>query len=110
MDPKQLQPLLDMPPPSNGAELQQFICAANWMRMAIPDFNQMVEPLTTLLEETLTIAGRRTKTGAPKISLMQQWNPAHDDCYAKVKRALAESVTLAHPHPEKLFCLFTDAS
>ena len=34
-DPRNLSGLLYMQPPTNGAELQQFVCAAGWMRQCI---------------------------------------------------------------------------
>ena len=41
--------LTEVKPPKNGAQLQQFICAVNWMRTAIPDFNMLVAPMQQLL-------------------------------------------------------------
>lgn len=110
MDTRQLQPLLDMPHPPEEAELQQFVSTANWMRMVIREFNRKVGPLCNLLEEILSDAGRRTKSAAAKVSLEGRWTNVHINAFEELKRALVESVTLAHPDDDKLVCLFTDAS
>ena len=51
MDPKNLETLVHMQPPSMGDHLQQLICAANWMRTAIPDFTNHTRPLAEALEK-----------------------------------------------------------
>ena len=111
MDPRNLRALLDMPAPANGAQLQQFVCAANWMRSTIPEFNKRLEPLTALLEEVLNKAGARKKRKAAKIKLTGTlWTAEHQQTFDIVKKSLAHSVTLAHVDARKLLCLFTDAS
>lgn len=44
-DPKRIQALCALAEPTNGKELQQFICALNWMRMSIPGYNVLVAPM-----------------------------------------------------------------
>lgn len=111
LDPSRLDALINMPKPSTGDQLLQFLCAANWMRTVIPNFNALVEPLHEVLEEVFENCLRRTKQCAAKISMSEtRWNEAHDSVFEEVKIALKESVTLAHPDPRKALCLFTDAS
>eukprot|EP00644_Phytophthora_capsici_P005004 jgi/Phyca11/96647/e_gw1.1.158.1 len=40
-DPARIDALRQMPVPSTGQELQQFICALNWMRTSLPAFNKL---------------------------------------------------------------------
>jgi RNase H-like domain found in reverse transcriptase len=111
-DPRRAQGLLDMSMPVSGADLQQFVCALNWMRTAIPSFTQLVSPLQRLLEAVyVAAAGTRTRTAVAKISLSQVgWDGSHTDAMQACKDALQHSVTLAHPSPSKRLCLYTDAS
>jgi hypothetical protein len=37
---------VEMPEPVTGQELQQFVCAANWMRSVIPQFTSLIQPLS----------------------------------------------------------------
>lgn len=50
-NPRHLSTLRSMLDPGNAAELQQFLCAANWMRGAIPNFSTAVAPLHDVLED-----------------------------------------------------------
>ena len=72
MDLRTLKGLLEMPVPSEGAQLQQSVCAANWMRRAIPKFSRRLQILTSLLEEVLTMAGGRTNGMSAKIRLRKK--------------------------------------
>ena len=111
LDPGRLDTLLNMQTPNNGSELQQFLCAANWMRMAIPQYTKNVAVLSDLLECIYSKANKRTKRAVAKVSLKEAgWNKGHDKAFTRVKKALAEAVRLAHPDHSKAFCLFTDAS
>ena len=111
LDPRRLQALLDMPEPANGAQLQQFVCAANWMRSAIPNFNGMVAILHRAMECVYDRAPKRSKRAVAQIKLDEDlWGEAERRCFESMKEALANSVTLSHPDHSKLLCLFTDAS
>ena len=50
MDPTRLQSSLDLSLPRTGADLQEFVCAANWMQTVIPKFTKVIELLAKLLE------------------------------------------------------------
>ena len=109
LDPRRLKALLAISQPTT--ELQQFVCAANWMRTAIPRFNELIEPLSVILEEVYSMAGRRTRKSVQRISLNHtSWNTEHLRSFTAVKEALHQAATLAHPDESKLLCLFTDAS
>jgi Reverse transcriptase (RNA-dependent DNA polymerase) len=57
-DPKGLQTLKEMHTPETVADLYQFVCAMNWMRVSIPDYAQLMAPLTFLMEAVHKLAGR----------------------------------------------------
>ena len=49
LDPRRIPASLEITESSTGADLQQFVCATNWMRYAIPTFNKLIDPLFSLL-------------------------------------------------------------
>jgi hypothetical protein len=59
--PIRIQGLLDMQTPQTAAELQQFLCACNWMRASIPRYNELVSELTSLMELCMSKSGSRKK-------------------------------------------------
>jgi RNase H-like domain found in reverse transcriptase/Reverse transcriptase (RNA-dependent DNA polymerase)/Integrase zinc binding domain/Integrase core domain len=111
-DPRRIQGLLDMPPPTTGADLQQFICAINWMRTAIPSFSTLTAPLHNLLECVYSVTGgKRTKTAVARILLSGAgWREMHTEAFKSCQNALSHAATLAHPSRDKRVCLYTDAS
>jgi hypothetical protein len=110
-NPDRVQALQQLPSPSTGSDLQQFICAVNWMRTSIPGFNKLVQPLQALMERVYAAAGGRTKRKAAKVSLLDVgWCVEHDNCLSTLKSALSNMVMLSHPDPEKRLCVYTDAS
>lgn len=110
-DPARIDALTSLPPPTTGQELQQFICAMNWMRMFIPAFNKLTAPLTELMERVYALAGGRKKNQVRKVFLEDaSWSETEETCLDQCKSALAHALQLAHPDPQKRLCVFTDAS
>lgn len=109
-DPRHLQSLIDMRRPTTANQLQQFLCATNWMRTSIPEYSKKISPLHELMECCYKKAGKRTKRSVAKISLVGLWGAKHDDAICNVKNHLAHAVSLAHPKDNRDLCLFTDAS
>jgi Reverse transcriptase (RNA-dependent DNA polymerase)/RNase H-like domain found in reverse transcriptase len=111
-DPRRVQGLRHMSPPQVGADLQQFICALNWMRTSLPAFTTMIAPLHCLMEKVYVRAGnKRTKAPVAKISLGDAGGTEeHTQCSQACQSALEHAVTLAHTSLEKRVCLYTDAS
>ncbi|KAF0752298.1 hypothetical protein AaE_006093 [Aphanomyces astaci] len=60
-DPERIKALQDLKMPVTGRDLQQFICAMNWMRMSITKYNVIVQPITELLESVYKAAGGRIR-------------------------------------------------
>jgi RNase H-like domain found in reverse transcriptase/Integrase zinc binding domain len=111
-DPVRVKALQCLPVPTTGADLQQYICALNWMRASLPGYNALVHPLSQLMEKVYAAAGgKRTKQGAAKVLLKDiGWRSEHETCLEKTKGALDRVVELAHPDPERRICVFADAS
>ncbi|KAF0711038.1 hypothetical protein As57867_005399, partial [Aphanomyces stellatus] len=111
-DPARVEALQQLPPPVTGADLQQYVCAINWMRMSIPGYNVLVQPLTELLERVFAASGgKRTKQAAASVLLADVgWSDVHVECLAKTKAVLGNVVELCHPDPLQRICVFADAS
>lgn len=108
--PRQLEALLNMRTPEFAADLQQFMCASNWMRSSIPAYSNTVAPLHTLLEACYNKAGKRTKQSIKKISLTGLWGRDHETSFRTVQNQIAQSTRLAHRKDTNSMSLFTDAS
>jgi hypothetical protein len=63
------------------------------------------------LEVICTATGSRKKTALKRFALADfEWGTEQDAAFMGCKEALRKIVTLAHPDPDKVFCLYTDAS
>ena len=67
--PDRVSGLVNMSLPKTGAELQQFLCAINWMRGNIPEYSALTAPLYALLEQAMRVADSRKKTKLHTIAL-----------------------------------------
>lgn len=69
--PSRTKALAQMPLPVDGAQLYQFLSAANWMRSSIPDYATLAAPLQVILEQVLAkVPGnKRKKKPCTKITL-----------------------------------------
>eukprot|EP00644_Phytophthora_capsici_P005172 jgi/Phyca11/96115/e_gw1.1.1847.1 len=106
-DPARIDTLRAMPYPTTAGELQQFVCAINWMRESIVDFARQVAPLQHRLDAALADTKRTKRVAAGiKIELTREECTAFDE----VKEMLATSATLAFSNDSATTCLFTDAS
>lgn len=83
--------------PESGAQLQQFFCALQWVKTAIPNFPAMVDPLHRFMENVYGCANVRTKRGVSKDLLLAiGWDKKGSDAFHRCRAALADQVTLAH--------------
>ncbi|POM80529.1 LOW QUALITY PROTEIN: Hypothetical protein PHPALM_1626 [Phytophthora palmivora] len=106
-DPARIESLSALPYPSTAGELQQYICAINWMRESLVDYARQVAPLQRKLDESLART-RRTKRAAAGISI--ELDTAEKAAFDNVKDMLASAVTLSFPDDTATTCLLTDAS
>ena len=109
-NPRNLQALLSLLRPNTAADLQQFICADNWMRPAIPNYAAEVAPLHQLTESCYEKKGKRTKRSMVGISLTGLWGEQHDAAFTLIKTQIARSTKLSYVQDGHHTCLYTDAS
>ncbi len=109
--PRHFDSLVSMKKPTMAGELQQLLCATNWMRSSIPNYSEVIEPLHNLMEEVYSRAGgKRTKRAVRNLSITAEWGATHDVAFRAIIKQLAAAVKLSHPKSEFELCLFTDAS
>jgi hypothetical protein len=106
-DPARIATLRAMPYPNTAGELQQFLCAINWMREILMDYARQVSPLQHRLDEALAKT-RRTKRVTAGISI--ELSTDEKAAYDIVKDMLASAATLAFPDDSATTCLLTDTS
>ena len=75
-------------------DVRAFFGLASYYRKFVQNFASIAEPLSAL-----------TKKG-----VRFSWSPKAQEDFERLKRALAETVTLAYPQPHQTFILDTDAS
>ena len=110
LDPRRIDGLLSMQRPETAGDLQLFICAINWMRKGIPEYNKKVGPLQTLLL-TLTKNHGSNKKALEKVQLGPDiWTPEVHNMFEEIKRLIADRVTLSHLDPDMRLCVNTEAS
>lgn len=109
-DPRRIDGIQNMDSPTTGAQLQQFVCAMQWMRSAIPTFTTIIRPLSDFLEIVYDNAGKRTKLAVTRVQLRNiGWGKAEDDAFENCKQALEHQTTLAHRNDSCRLCVYTDA-
>lgn len=84
-----------MLPPTTGSEIQQFICAMQWVKQGIPCFSEIVEPLHRFMEMVYTRRDKRTKRSVSSIRITDLgWGDSEVDIFERCKHAVATKATL----------------
>ena len=97
--------------PQTAGDLQQALCAMNWMRSHLPRYNDIVAPLQCFLEVIYQQLGSRKKRVIKSKALSKfGWTSHHTDAWHQCMNMLKNSVKLAYPDDTKALCIFTDAS
>ena len=103
--------LRNMTMPETAAELAQFVYCCLWMALTIPEFNKRAAPLTDILEQAYSKAGKRTAKTIRKVRLSTlSWGTDHHQSFKYLQDSLENAVRLSYPDPKKVSCIFTDAS
>lgn len=100
-----------MEPSTSGAHLQQFICALQWVKQAIPKFTELVKPLQDLIKRVYDHTDKRTKRTVSRVPpAAVGWVEIKMNAFESCKTALASQVTLAPHDPSQRLFVYTDAS
>ncbi|GMF25827.1 unnamed protein product [Phytophthora fragariaefolia] len=106
-DPARLHALATLPLPSTGADLQQFLCAAGWLRDTLLDYARVARPLHDKLESVLATVGRTRRMAA---GVVLNWADDERAAFEALKSLITSSQPLAFPSADSDVCVFTDAS
>ena len=107
-DKELLEGLVKLQRPRTAADLQRFLCAANWIRTSIPDYAKAVGRLQKkLLACKKAVNSQKTSRLRHKIL---DWTSQDEEAFLRLKLIISRSVTLNHPDEAKTMCLFSDAS
>jgi len=89
-----IRSIQDWPVPKCVRDVRAFFGLASYYRKFVQNLASIADPLSAL-----------TKKG-----VRFSWSPEAQKAFERLKRALAETVTLAYPQPDQTFILDTDAS
>ncbi|GKT18903.1 Retrovirus-related Pol polyprotein from transposon 17.6, partial [Aduncisulcus paluster] len=95
VDPKRLEVMRQISPPTSLKELQALVGKLNFLREFIPDYSRAAEPLTRIMRKGYSIS---------------EWKEEQSTAWAKILDLLERQLTLEHPSLEGSFILRTDAS
>jgi hypothetical protein len=98
-DDQMVDGLTSLAPPQNAADLQRFICAANWLRPNLPGFAKAINPLQNVLKDCSRSA-KSSKSRKLK-SILLNWTDENQRAFDSVKNLLKQMVTLAHYDSQK---------
>jgi len=96
IDPQEekIKSIQDWPVPKCVRDVRAFFGLASYYRRFVKNFASIAEPLSALTQKGVRF----------------HWSPEAQQAFEHLKRALAETVTLAYPQPNQTFILDTDAS
>ena len=105
--PKKVQAVLTLKPPTNVKELRHFLGMVQYYQDMWAKRSEMLAPLTDLVGECgETKTTRKNKTKKKP----WRWGPIHQKAFDDVKATIAKEVVLAYPDFSKVFEIYTDAS
>ena len=93
-DPRKTEAILEMPDPTDVAELRRFLGMVNYLGRYLQNLSLVLQPVTELLEKD------RAWT----------WGPPQVSAVARVKEMLTSAPTLAYFDPDKATTVSADAS
>lgn len=97
--------------PKNGVQLQQRLCAPQWMRRYIPEFSKRNALLLHLLETVYSTAGRQKEQAVVYASLTDiECTADRLQVWENCQHSLGHQVQIAHCDVSKELFVFTDAS
>jgi hypothetical protein len=80
-----IESLLSLPEPENAANLQKFLCGANWIRSSIPEYAMEVAPLQELMGEIMRTTGLAKRSKLKSVQLKEIWKEEHSKCFERIK-------------------------
>lgn len=111
INPRRMNVLLNMQPPTTGAHQQQFLCALQWVKTATHELKKITRYIHEFTDRVCETAGKRTKLRISSFSLASiGWGEQDMKEFEACKTDLAQQTTLAHRDESSRICVYTDAS
>ena len=112
-DPEKVKAFHTMSPPQTFYQVRQLIGFLNFNAMMVPKLSIMLHPITQLLQNLPTGAGKKPRPNTPPPAcelLGDRWSTEQQNAFDSIRDALTNAVAVAYPDPHGLFVLSTDAS
>jgi hypothetical protein len=94
-DPTRITALQNLTTPKTGGNLQQFVCAMNWVRMSMKNYAPTMAPLLSLMESIYKNVKSRKKQRVAKFPLDKAgWSSMHDQAWQNCRDMLCNSLAL----------------
>lgn len=93
-DPEKLQAMLQLPVPKSVKEVRRVVGTFSWYRRFVPEFANLIPPLTALLKKSNKFV----------------WTHSCDDAFKRLKEYLISAPVLSCPNYDLPFVVETDAS
>ena len=113
-DPERIRGLVEMRRPDIVGELMQFLQAANWMRLSLPNMAEIVSPLRAFLERKLKGTTRTKRVASRKGISEEDWSEEIQTAWQSSRELLEDTVqsnfreqnfrVLLFPNASNLFC------
>jgi hypothetical protein len=94
VDPSKVKDILEWKPPTTVHQVRSFLGLAGYYRRFIPDFLELVKPITSLLKKDVKF----------------NWSSKCDEAFKQLKTLLTTAPVLAQPDITKPFDVYCDAS
>ena len=110
-DPARIEAIQEMPEPKTLRDLQQFIWAANWMRMSVPEYARKMMPLEVIKKKAEERQKHLQSRCPSAVKLRRtEWDAEASRAFENMRQALIKHVELAYPKEGCVVCCFPDAS
>jgi hypothetical protein len=94
IDPKRVDAIQEIEIPRNKKSIQSFIGRINFLRRFVPNFVEIIRPITNMLKKYVVI----------------KWSLEEKSTFQRIKQALVEAPVLVSPDYAKEFFIFSFAS
>jgi hypothetical protein len=94
IDPERVRSIKDVRPPANKKSLQSFLEKINFIRRFVPNFAEMIKPLSALLKKDVAF----------------RWGDETNKSFEDIKDAISQALVLINPDFSQDFIIFSFAS
>jgi hypothetical protein len=108
--PKNVEAVLQLPRPRNGAQLIKIIGAAGFIGRSIPNLARVILPLRTLHTEAVKKVGAKSHQLQAYQITPTKWTKELDESFRALKELIVNRTKLAHRDPNLKLVVMTDAS